>query len=58
MYGGTHGQGPGPGENPRKWLESGAVVKADTTAELAGKIGVDADGLARTVERSTDSRVR
>ena len=77
MYGGTHGQGPGPGENlpswtfldqqcrdrylfaglqggqriPRKWLESGAVVTADTIAELAGRIGVDADGLTRTLER-------
>ena len=36
---------------PRKWLESGVVVKADSIAELAEKIGVDVDGLSRTVER-------
>jgi 3-oxosteroid 1-dehydrogenase len=77
MYGGTHGQGSGPGENlpswmildqqcrdrylfaglqggqrfPRKWFESGVVVTADSIAELAGKIGVDTDGLLRSVER-------
>ncbi|QNI08772.1 3-oxosteroid 1-dehydrogenase [Mycobacterium kubicae] len=77
MYGGIHGQGPGPGENlpawmvldqqcrdrylfaglqggqrfPRKWLEKGAVVVADSIPELATKIGVDADGLKQTVER-------
>ncbi|MCV7094444.1 3-oxosteroid 1-dehydrogenase [Mycobacterium kubicae] len=77
MYGGIHGQGPGPGENlpawmildqqcrdrylfaglqggqrfPRKWLEKGAVVVADSIPELAAKIGVDADGLKQTVER-------
>jgi 3-oxosteroid 1-dehydrogenase len=77
MYGGTWGQGPGPGENlpswmimdqqcrdrylfaglqggqriPRKWLDSGAVVMADTLGELAEKIGVDSAGLQRTVER-------
>ena len=27
------------------------VVKADTIAELAGRVGVDADGLARAIER-------
>ncbi|BCO34042.1 3-ketosteroid-delta-1-dehydrogenase [Mycobacterium heckeshornense] len=36
---------------PRKWLESGVVVLADTIPELAEKIGVDVDGLVRTVER-------
>ncbi|EUA51906.1 3-oxosteroid 1-dehydrogenase domain protein [Mycobacterium xenopi 3993] len=36
---------------PRKWLESGVVVMADTITELAKKIGVDVDGLVRTVER-------
>ncbi|OBJ55961.1 3-oxosteroid 1-dehydrogenase [Mycobacterium sp. 1423905.2] len=77
MYGGIHGQGPGPGENlpawmildqqcrdrylfaglqggqrfPRKWLEQGAVIVADTIPELAAKIGVDADGLQQTVVR-------
>jgi 3-oxosteroid 1-dehydrogenase len=36
---------------PRRWLKSGAVVKADSLAELAGQIGVPADGLAKTVEK-------
>ncbi len=36
---------------PRKWLESGAIVKASSIEELAGKIGVPADALAATVER-------
>ncbi|WP_163755877.1 3-oxosteroid 1-dehydrogenase [Mycobacterium botniense] len=36
---------------PRKWLESGVVVMADTVSELAGKIGVDVDGLIGTLER-------
>ena len=39
---------------PRKWLESGAVAKADTIAELAAQVGVDADGLAQTIERFND----
>ena len=41
MYGGTHGQGPGPGENLLSWM----------IAELAAKVGIDADGLAQTIER-------
>ena len=36
---------------PRGWLEFGAVVMADTVAELAAKVGIDADGLAQTIER-------
>lgn len=41
-----------PGQRiPRKWLESGVIVKADTIAELAEKTGVPADALAATVER-------
>ena len=33
-----------PGQRvPRKWLESGVIVEADTLEELAGKIGVPAD---------------
>ena len=36
---------------PRRWYKSGAVAKADSLAELAAKIGVSADGLAKTVEK-------
>jgi len=36
---------------PRRWLKSGAVVKANSLAELASQIGVPADGLAKTVDK-------
>ncbi|HQV19673.1 MAG TPA: FAD-binding protein, partial [Gordonia sp. (in: high G+C Gram-positive bacteria)] len=36
---------------PRKWLESGVVVKAGTLTELAGKIGVPVEALTATTER-------
>lgn len=36
---------------PKKWFDSGVVVKADTIAELADKIGVPADALTTTTER-------
>ncbi|MFW0793963.1 3-oxosteroid 1-dehydrogenase [Gordonia sp. CPCC 205515] len=36
---------------PKKWFESGVVVKADSIRELAEKIGVPADNLAATTER-------
>ena len=36
---------------PRRWLKSGAVVKADSLAELASQIGVPPDGLAKTVDK-------
>jgi 3-oxosteroid 1-dehydrogenase len=77
MYGGTYGQGPGPGENipawlvfdqqyrdryifaglqpgqrlPKKWVESGVIVSADTLEELATKTGLPAEQLAATVQR-------
>ena len=77
MYGGTYGQGPGPGENipawlvfdqqyrdryifaglqpgqriPKKWLESGVIVKADTLEELATRAGLPVDQLTATVEQ-------
>ncbi len=77
MYGGLHGQGPGPGENvpawlvfdqqyrdryifaglqpgqriPRKWLDSGVIVSADTLTALAAKAGLPADEFLATVER-------
>ena len=40
-----------PGMTPKKMIESGFFTKADTLAELADKIGVDADGLHRTASR-------
>lgn len=41
-----------PGQRiPKKWLESGVVVKAETLAELAEKTGLSAEALAATVER-------
>jgi 3-oxosteroid 1-dehydrogenase len=40
-----------PGLTPRSALKSGFLTKAATLEELAGKIGVDAAGLASTVER-------
>jgi 3-oxosteroid 1-dehydrogenase len=36
---------------PRRWYASGAVVKAGTLPDLAGQIGVSADGLVKTVDR-------
>jgi 3-oxosteroid 1-dehydrogenase len=36
---------------PRRWYSAGTVVKADSLAELAGQIGVVADGLAKTVQK-------
>ena len=77
MYGGTYGQGEGPGEHipawlifdqqyrdryifaglqpgqriPRKWMESGVIVKADTLDELATATGLPAGALHATVER-------
>jgi 3-oxosteroid 1-dehydrogenase len=36
---------------PGRWYQAGVVVRADTVAELAEKIGVPADELTRTVER-------
>lgn len=41
-----------PGQRiPRKWLESGVFVKADTLEELAQKVGLPVDQLSATVER-------
>jgi 3-oxosteroid 1-dehydrogenase len=36
---------------PRRWYAAGAVFKAGTLAELAGQVGVAADGLTETVRR-------
>ncbi|ORV69796.1 3-ketosteroid-delta-1-dehydrogenase [Mycolicibacter hiberniae] len=41
-----------PGQRiPKKWLESGVIVSADTLEELATKTGVPAAALSATVER-------
>jgi 3-oxosteroid 1-dehydrogenase len=41
-----------PGQRiPKKWLESGVIVKAETLAELAEKTGLSAQTLADTVDR-------
>ncbi len=36
---------------PGRWLKSGAVVKADSLADLAAEIGVPAESLGATVDR-------
>lgn len=41
-----------PGQRiPKKWMESGVIVKADTLEELAAKTGLPADAFAATVDR-------
>ncbi|MEU5987406.1 FAD-dependent oxidoreductase [Spirillospora sp. NPDC047418] len=40
-----------PRMTPKEWLTSGYLKKAGTVQELARACGIDADGLARTVER-------
>ena len=41
-----------PGQRiPKKWMESGVIVKADTLEELATKAGLPVDELKATVER-------
>jgi 3-oxosteroid 1-dehydrogenase len=44
------GFAPG-GFTPRRWISSGYMVKAASLDELAGRCGIDAAGLARTVRR-------
>ncbi|MDR2988573.1 MAG: 3-oxosteroid 1-dehydrogenase [Nocardiopsaceae bacterium] len=36
---------------PRRWYAAGAVFRASSLAELAEQVGIDADGLAETVQR-------
>jgi 3-oxosteroid 1-dehydrogenase len=36
---------------PRRWYQAGAVYRASTIAELAGRVGIDPAGLAKTVVR-------
>jgi len=36
---------------PRRWYRAGVVFRGDSLAELAGQIGVSADGLAKTVQK-------
>jgi 3-oxosteroid 1-dehydrogenase len=40
-----------PGVTPAEWLASGYMKKADSLAALAAECGIDAEGLAKTVER-------
>ncbi len=40
-----------PGVTPKAWLESGYMKKADTLGGLAAECGINAAGLAKTVER-------
>ncbi len=41
-----------PGQRiPKKWMESGVIVKADTLEELAKVTGLPADALLATIER-------
>lgn len=40
-----------PGAEPKEYFESGMLTKADTLAELAGKMGIDPKGLEETVQR-------
>lgn len=40
-----------PGMMPKSWLDSGYMKKADTLEELARLCGIDAAGLAQTVDR-------
>lgn len=40
-----------PGTTPRAWLESGYMKKADSLEQLAALCGIDAQRLAKTVER-------
>lgn len=40
-----------PGVTPKQWLESGYMKQADTLEGLAKACGIDAAGLAKTVER-------
>ena len=44
-----------PGYFPKEMLESGRLKKAATLAELAAVCGIDADGLAETVDRFNEN---
>lgn len=44
------GQTP-PGITPRDWIDSGFFIRAPSVAALAEKTGIDAAGLAQTIER-------
>ena len=47
-----------PGRFPRKLLESGNLKQAWTLEDLATMCGIDADGLAETVERFNESAAK
>jgi 3-oxosteroid 1-dehydrogenase len=39
---------------PKKWYETGFVAKANTIRELAEQLGIDADGLEKTINKMND----
>jgi len=43
-----------PGQMPKKYLDNGYVIKADTIHELAEKTGINPSGLVKTIERFND----
>lgn len=47
-----------PGTTPRAWLESGYMQRADTIEALAKACGIEAQPLARTIERWNAACVR
>lgn len=47
-----------PGRLPAKWIESGALKRADTIEGLATQIGVDPAALGRTVSRFNENAKR
>ncbi|MCL2583921.1 MAG: FAD-dependent oxidoreductase [Streptosporangiales bacterium] len=40
-----------PGDLPRKWIDDGFILKADSLAELAAQAGISPEGLEATVRR-------
>lgn len=40
-----------PGKTPRQWFDSGYMKRADSIEDLARQCGIDAAGLAKTIER-------
>ena len=47
-----------PFQDFRDTVESGAVRRGDTVEEVAGRAGVDADGLAATLEETARCAAR
>ena len=47
-----------PGRLPQEWIDNGWLKRADSLEDLAGKIGVDAQGLVTTVSRFNENAKR